>query len=122
MDNNDIHLVIAIAIIFIGYFILKKVYNFWMKVGYHVMKGLFLVYKTKKQTESIFSLIKDWYNNRTIFCRICNASGVISECCNAQLKNIRVKEKENGYEIIKRRTQCLQCGALCNPIKCYCRK
>ena len=122
MQTNEIQLLIAVAIIFVAYFIVKKIYNFWMKVGYHVMNGLYLVYKTKKETESILSLIKDWYYNRTIYCRICNASGVISECCNSQLKNIRVEEKEDGEIIIKRRTQCLECGALCNPKKCYCRK
>ena len=122
MSDKEIHLLIALSILFLLYFLVTKLYKFWLKVGVHVFNGIISVYRTKKEAETIFSIIKDWYNNRSIFCITCNASGIISECCNSKVNNIRVKEKKDGYDIIKRRTQCVECGALCNTIKCYCRK
>jgi len=122
MGEKETGVLITLAIIFIGYFIVKKLYTFWIKVGYHVIQGVCRVYKAKKESETIFSIIKEWYYNRSVFCRTCNASGIISECCNSQTNNIRVEEKEDGYHLIKRRTQCVECGALCTTINCYCRK
>ena len=114
--NKEIHLLIAIAILFILYVIVKKIYTWWIKVGIYIFRGLKLWYKYKEKGESIFKGLYKWYIQREVYCRKCNGNGVLSECCGALINIMQHPNKK-----YTRISQCNECGAICNPISCECR-